>query len=133
MLVSTGEAEATVAIANAKAEALQKVGESLRTSGGDAASLSVAEQYVKAFSELAKTNNTLILPADTANVSSTVAQVRTFPHDSRAYPVSPYRRCKCTRPCQREKRVVRKADTENESKELNSAERVTGCVSERTL
>jgi regulator of protease activity HflC (stomatin/prohibitin superfamily) len=73
--VVAGEAEATVAIANAKATALQKVGETLKSTGDAAAALSVAEQYVKAFSELAKTNNTLILPADTGNVSATVAQV----------------------------------------------------------
>ena len=73
---TAGEAEAAVALAKAKAEALHRVAEILRTGGGDAAALSVAEQYVKAFSELAKTNNTLILPADAGGVSSTVAQVR---------------------------------------------------------
>ena len=79
---STGEAEAAIAIATAKAEALLKVAQSLRSNGGEAAALSVAEQYVKAFSELAKTNNTLILSADAANVSSTVAQVcPTFPSE----------------------------------------------------
>lgn len=44
--------------------------------GSKAASLSVAEQYVQAFSQLAKTNNTLILPEKTGDVSSMVAQVR---------------------------------------------------------
>ena len=43
-----------------------------------AASLSVAEQYVKAFSELAKTNNTLILSSDANDTAKMVSQVRFF-------------------------------------------------------
>jgi len=35
----------------------------------------VAEKYVSAFQELAKVNNTLILPAGTGDVSGMVAQV----------------------------------------------------------
>ncbi len=42
----------------------------------NAASLAVAEKYVSAFQELARTNNTLILPANTGDVSSMVAQVK---------------------------------------------------------
>ncbi len=44
--------------------------------GVNAASLAVAEQYVQAFSKLAKTNNTLILPEKTGDISSMVAKVR---------------------------------------------------------
>ena len=72
---AVGEAEAMLSVASAKAVALHKVGEVLRSSGADAASLSVAEQYVKAFEQLAKKNNTLILGADASNITSTVAQV----------------------------------------------------------
>jgi len=72
---AVGEAEAMLSVATAKATALSKVGEVLRSSGADAASLSVAEQYVKAFEQLAKNNNTLILGADASNVASSVAQV----------------------------------------------------------
>jgi hypothetical protein len=42
--------------------------------GSNAASLAVAEKYVTAFQELAKTNNTLILPSNTGDVSAMVAQ-----------------------------------------------------------
>ncbi|PRD32912.1 UNVERIFIED_CONTAM: Stomatin-like protein 2 [Trichonephila clavipes] len=42
--------------------------------GSNAASLLIAEQYVSAFSKLAKTGNTLILPSNTNDVSSMVAQ-----------------------------------------------------------
>ena len=37
--------------------------------------MAVAEKYVTAFQSLARTNNTLILPANTGDVSSMVAQV----------------------------------------------------------
>ena len=38
-------------------------------------SLSVAEKYIQAFEHLAKEGNTLILPSNTGDVSSMVAQV----------------------------------------------------------
>ena len=44
--------------------------------GSKAASLAVAEQYVQAFSNLAKTSNTLLLPEKTGDISSMVGQVR---------------------------------------------------------
>jgi len=43
--------------------------------GEKAASLNVAELYVSAFSNLAKTNNTVILPANVGDAASMVAQV----------------------------------------------------------
>ncbi|KAG8297059.1 Stomatin-like protein 2, mitochondrial [Homalodisca vitripennis] len=46
--------------------------------GKDAASLTVAEQYVEAFHNLAKTNNTLILPANAGDISSAVAHAMTI-------------------------------------------------------
>ena len=49
-----------------------------QTNGSNAASLAVAEKYVTAFQELARTNNTLILPSNTGDVSSMVAQVWTY-------------------------------------------------------
>lgn len=61
-------------VAKAKADALRQVGASLTIEGANAASLSVAEQYVQAFRSLAKEGNTLILPQDVGNVASTVAQ-----------------------------------------------------------
>ena len=48
-----------------------------KQNGQNAASLAVAEKYVGAFQELARTNNTLILPANTGDVSSMVAQAMT--------------------------------------------------------
>lgn len=48
-----------------------------------AASLSVTEQYMSAFSKLAKDSNTVLLPANTSDITHMVAQVsvggRTLP------------------------------------------------------
>lgn len=70
-----GEANATIAKAEAKAKALTVIANSLAGSHGDnAASLVVAEDYVKAFQSLAKEGNTIILPSNTGDVSSWVVQ-----------------------------------------------------------
>lgn len=70
-----GEAAAIIAKADARARSLRVVAESLKPkSGGDAAALVIAEQYVHAFSKLAKTGNTLILPSNMGDVSGVVAQ-----------------------------------------------------------
>ena len=69
-----GQAAAILAIAEASAEALRKTAAAIREPGGsDAVNLKVAEQYVSAFSQLAKTNNSLIVPADMSNISSLIA------------------------------------------------------------
>ena len=43
--------------------------------GSSAAGLTVAEQYVDAFSNLAKVGNTILLPSNAGEVSSMVTQV----------------------------------------------------------
>ena len=60
--------------ADATANAIIVVAESLNKKGGEqAASLEVAKQYVKEFGNLAKVNNTLIIPSDVSNISSMLA------------------------------------------------------------
>jgi len=60
--------------ADATAEAIIKVAESLNKKGGEqAANLEVAKQYIEEFGNLAKENNTLIIPGDVSNVASMVA------------------------------------------------------------
>jgi regulator of protease activity HflC (stomatin/prohibitin superfamily) len=69
-----GEAWAIVAIAEATATALRQVGLAIEQPGGqEAMNLKVAEQYVDAFRELAKTNNSLIVPANLGDMSSLIA------------------------------------------------------------
>ncbi|KAB5543796.1 hypothetical protein PHYPO_G00083760 [Pangasianodon hypophthalmus] len=72
---AAGEANALLAKAEAKAEAIRLLSDALTQQNGNAAaSLSVAEQYVSAFSNLAKQSNTVILPSNTGDVSSMVTQ-----------------------------------------------------------
>jgi regulator of protease activity HflC (stomatin/prohibitin superfamily) len=69
-----GAASAILAIAQATAEGLRKVAETIQVPGGqEAVQLRVAEQYIAKFGELAKTNNTLILPASVSDVGSMIA------------------------------------------------------------
>lgn len=69
-----GEATAIVALAEASAAALRQVGDAINAPGGmDAVSLRVAEHYVDAFANLAKTNNTLIVPANLGDMSTVIA------------------------------------------------------------
>ena len=69
-----GAAAAILAIAQATAEGLRKVAEAVQIPGGQqAVQLRVAEQYIAQFGELAKTNNTLILPASVSDVGSMIA------------------------------------------------------------
>ncbi|NXW74941.1 STML2 protein, partial [Hirundo rustica] len=69
------EANAMLVKARAKAEAIQLLAAALAQQHGNAAaSLSVAEQYVNAFSKLAKDSNTVLLPANTGDVTNMVAQ-----------------------------------------------------------
>ena len=69
-----GEAAAILAIADATAGALKEVGTAIRSPGGEEAmNLRVAEQYVHAFANLAKTNNSLIVPANLSDMSGLIA------------------------------------------------------------
>ncbi|XP_068620616.1 stomatin-like protein 2, mitochondrial [Battus philenor] len=72
---ASGEAQAMLAVAEARARGLKLVASALAQQDSKyAASLTLAEQYVSAFNKLARTNNTLILPANAGDVSSLVAQ-----------------------------------------------------------
>jgi len=70
-----GEAEAILAVARATAEGIELVASSVQKSGGEkAVALRLAEQYINAFSNLAKETNTILLPAKTGDIGSMVAQ-----------------------------------------------------------
>ncbi|MYN45580.1 paraslipin [Pseudoduganella sp. FT93W] len=69
-----GQAAAIVALAEANASALRQVGAAISEQGGtDAVNLKVAEQYVSAFAQLAKTNNSIIIPANLGDMSGLIA------------------------------------------------------------
>jgi len=69
-----GQAHAIQAIAVATAEGLRKVAEAINADGGvEAVQLRVAEKYVEQFGHLAKSSNTLVLPATLSDVGSMIA------------------------------------------------------------
>ena len=69
-----GQAAAILSIAEASAEAIRKTAVAIREPGGaDAVNLKVAEQYVSAFSQLAKTNNSIIIPANLSDIGGLIA------------------------------------------------------------
>jgi regulator of protease activity HflC (stomatin/prohibitin superfamily) len=73
-----GDATAIRVIAEATAAGVRAVAEAIGDKGGiEAANLKVAQQYVEAFANLAKTSNTLILPANTGDVAGMVATAMT--------------------------------------------------------
>ena len=73
-----GEASAITAVAEAQSKAIVKIGLAIESPGGLAAvNLQVAERYVAAFSNMAKTNNTLIVPSNMADLPSLMAAAMT--------------------------------------------------------
>jgi regulator of protease activity HflC (stomatin/prohibitin superfamily) len=69
-----GEASAILAVAEANAEAIRKVALSIELPGGLAAvNLKVAEKFVEAFGNIAKTGNTLIVPGNLTDMASMIA------------------------------------------------------------
>lgn len=69
-----GQAAAILAIAESSAEAIRKTAAAIQSPGGaDAVNLKVAEQYVNAFAHLAKTNNSIIIPANMADMGGLIA------------------------------------------------------------
>ena len=71
-----GRAQEIKLIADATAHGLRQVASALSEPGGrEAVNLRVAEQWVKEFGKLAKTNNTMIVPAQLGDVATMVSTV----------------------------------------------------------
>ncbi|HET7032099.1 MAG TPA: SPFH domain-containing protein [Casimicrobiaceae bacterium] len=76
--LAQGQAAAILSIAEANAKAIRQVAEAIESPGGiQAVNLKVAEQYVAAFSNIAKTNNTVIVPANLADLAGLVTSAMT--------------------------------------------------------
>ena len=74
-----GQAAAILSIAEANAKAIRQVAEAISSPGGmNAVNLKVAEQYVAAFGNLAKTSNTLIVPSNLADLGTLVTAATTM-------------------------------------------------------
>ena len=70
-----GEAQAILSVAEATAQGIERVALAiLKTGGEDAVALRIAEKYIEAFGQLAKQSTTVLLPANTGDAGSMVAQ-----------------------------------------------------------
>ena len=68
-----GRAKEILLVAEAQAEGIRKVAEALSGKGGvESVNMQLAQQYLAQFGNLAKTNNTMIIPSDLANVAGVI-------------------------------------------------------------
>jgi regulator of protease activity HflC (stomatin/prohibitin superfamily) len=68
-----GEAAAITTVAEATAGAIRKIAEAIRSPGGEqAVQLKVAEKAVDAYAQLARTNNTMIVPGNMTEVAALI-------------------------------------------------------------
>jgi regulator of protease activity HflC (stomatin/prohibitin superfamily) len=80
-----GQAAAITSVATATAAGIRSVAEAIKLPGGqEAVQLRVAEQYIGQFGELAKKSNTIVLPANVADVGSMIAMAMKFVSKDRA-------------------------------------------------
>jgi regulator of protease activity HflC (stomatin/prohibitin superfamily) len=87
-----GQAQAILAVATATAEGIRRVAEAIRTDGGmEAVQLRVAEQYVEQFGHLAKSTNSVIVPATLSDVSGMIAAAMKVFGSATAPPPAPPR------------------------------------------
>jgi len=69
-----GEAEAILAVAKATADGMKQIAIAVSSEGGaEAMQLRIAEQYVSEFGNIAKTGNTLVVPANLSDLGSMIA------------------------------------------------------------
>ena len=69
-----GQAAAILSVAKATAEGIRSVAESIKMAGGqEAVQLRIAEQYITQFGNIARSANTMIVPANLADVASMLA------------------------------------------------------------
>jgi regulator of protease activity HflC (stomatin/prohibitin superfamily) len=87
---AAGQAEAILAVATATAEGLRRVSEVVSAPGGrDAMQLRVAEEYVQQFGNVARSSNTLVIPANVSDIAGMIAMATKVFDQSRAVPANP--------------------------------------------
>lgn len=74
-----GKAKEILLVAEAQAAGIQKVAEAINGKGGlESVNMQLAQQYLTQFGQLAKTNNTMIIPSDLANVAGVLKACTTI-------------------------------------------------------
>merc|ERR1719499_899558 len=90
ILEAEGEAKSIELKALANAEAIRKISSAIgEQNGNNAVQLRVAEQYVQAFGNIAKTGTTMLLPAGADNPASMVAQAMSIYKGMNQPPITP--------------------------------------------
>ena len=85
-----GEAAAITAVAEATAEAIRKIAASIEQPGGaEAVQLKVAEKAIDAYGQLARTNNTMIVPGNMTEVASLIGTAMTVMQGRKPVPPPP--------------------------------------------
>jgi regulator of protease activity HflC (stomatin/prohibitin superfamily) len=80
-----GQAQAILAVAGATAEGLRRVAEVIQNAGGrEAVQLRVAEQWVTQFGNIAKTTNTVVIPANLGELSGMLATAMSVLNETKA-------------------------------------------------
>lgn len=85
-----GQASAILAIASATAEGVKKIAEAINVPGGrESVRLRVAEEYIKQFGNIARTTNTIVVPANVGDLSGMIAsamsvldKMKSMPNDA---------------------------------------------------
>jgi regulator of protease activity HflC (stomatin/prohibitin superfamily) len=74
-----GRAKEITLVAEAQAEGIRKVAEAINGPGGlSSVNMQLAQQYLQQFGNLAKQNNTMIIPTDLANVAGVIKACTTI-------------------------------------------------------
>jgi len=85
-----GQAEAILSIAKATAEGIREVAATIQMPGGlEAVQLRVAEKYIEQFGNLARAGNTMIVPANVADISGMLASAMTIIQQKPVGPIPP--------------------------------------------
>lgn len=73
---ASGKASEIEMVAVATAKGIREIAQSINADGGmNAVNLRIAEQYLTEFGKLAKTNNTMIVPADLSDIAGVISSV----------------------------------------------------------
>lgn len=73
---ATGRAAEIELVAVATAKGIREIASSINEEGGlNAVNLRIAEQYLNEFGNLAKTNNTMIIPADLSDIAGVISSI----------------------------------------------------------
>ena len=74
--LAEGKAKEITLVAEAQAAGIEKVAQALNAPGGkDSVNMQLAQQYIQQFGNLAKTNNSMIIPANLADVAGSLKAI----------------------------------------------------------